>query len=190
MPLRRLARRGVIAAGRRRLGNAPGPGETVITTAYITGYTYYDNTPPGSPEISHPILHSLAGGTGTYSDPITVAVGHSIIGGNDILDYPAGTRFYMPFVRRYFMVEDTCGDGPTPQNGPCHDLSTADPGSTTWLDIWIDGRSGTVTQTETCMNNLTGIHTVIKDPRSTYTVVSGPVFQNGACSVQYGETPV
>ena len=58
----------------------------------------------------------------------------------DILDYPAGTRFYIPNVRRYFIVEDTCGDGDTPQNGPCH---TGYPkGTTAWVDMWIGEEQG------------------------------------------------
>ena len=91
----------------------------------MTGYDYWDNTPPGSPVISNPVIHQVAGGTGTWQDPTTVAVGHSIINGQDILDWAAGTRFYIPNLRRYFIVEDTCGDGPDPQDEPCHDLSTA-----------------------------------------------------------------
>jgi hypothetical protein len=92
----------------------------VFIQAYTTGYDYWDNTPAGSAIISDPILHKRAGGTGTYADPITLAVGHSIIGGKDILDYPAGTKFYIPNLRRYFIVEDTCGDGPSPQTEECH----------------------------------------------------------------------
>jgi hypothetical protein len=33
-------------------------------------------------------------------------------------------------------------------------------------------------------------HTIIKNPASNYVVVSGPVFQNGSCTKQYGNTPV
>lgn len=164
----------------------------VFIKAYTTAYTYWDNTPPGSADISHPILHSKAGGTGTYANPITLAVGHSIISGKDILDYPAGTKFYIPNVRRYFIVEDTCGDGGSPQNGPCHKGYPL--GTTTWVDMWIDGQSGSSSAANSCAENLTdgnGVaHTIIKNPASNYVVVSGPVFQNGSCSAQYGNTAV
>src|SRR6478735_2193221 len=93
---------------------------TAVPDTYITAYTWYDNTPEGSPDISHPVLHRKAGGTGSYADPVTIAVGHSLATGRDVLDFPAGTRIYLPHVRRYFIVEDTCGDGPTPEAGPCH----------------------------------------------------------------------
>lgn len=51
---------------------------------------------------------------------MTIAVGHSRKSGQDVLDIPAGTRIDHPDVRRYFIVEDTCGDGPKPEEGrPC-----------------------------------------------------------------------
>lgn len=160
-------------------------GSETRINAYVTAYTYWDNTPAGSADISHPILHNKAGGMGTYADPITIAVGHSITGGKDILDYPAGTRMYIPTVRRYFIVEDTCGDGNTPQNGPCHSGYQGNP----WIDIWIDGNSGTKSSTNTCAENLTDVHAVIINPASSYAVVSGPVF-NGSCASQYGNTVI
>ena len=158
--------------------------ETHIT-AYLTAYTYWDNTPPGSSQISNPIIHSLAGGTGTYSDPITVAVGHSIMGGQDTLDYPAGTKFYVPNLHKYFIVEDTCGDGSTPQNGPCHTGYQGHP----WLDLWIDGATGTRSTADTCANEVTDLHLIIEDPASNYAVTSGSVYNNG-CAQQYGDTVV
>ena len=167
------------------------PGETYIQ-AYTTAYSYWDNTPVGTAAISNPIIHQKAGGIGTYADPITLAVGHSIIDGKNILDYPAGTRFYIPNVRRYFIVEDTCGDGPTPQNGPCH---TGYPsGTATWVDMWIDGQSGSQSAVDACASYLTdsnGVaHLIIKNPAQNYAVVSGPVFNNGTCTEQYGNTAV
>lgn len=160
--------------------------------AYTTGYTYYDNTPPGSADISNPILHSKAGGTGTYVDPITVAVGHTMSSGKDVLDYAAGVKFYVPNLRRYFVVEDTCGDGKTPQNKPCH--AGYPVGTSTWLDLWIDGASGSKASVKACASGITdgngAVHTVIENPTSNYVVVAGSVFQNGACSKLYGNTVV
>lgn len=161
--------------------------------AYTTGYSWFDNTPPGSATISHPVLHKTAGGKGTYSDPVTVAVGHSIINGKDILDYPKGTRFYIPNVRKYFVVEDTCGDGKTPQNGPCHSLTKAPKGVTVWLDLWIGGKGSTRKQANDCMSKVTdgngAIHTAILKPRRDYVTVSGDILLNGKCRTGYGNTP-
>lgn len=169
---------------------SPAPGSPARNiTAYVTGYDVYDNTPPGSPVISNPVLHQVAGGMGTYQDPITVAVGHSIINGKDILDWPQATRFYFPNLRRYFIVEDTCGDGPDPQNEPCHDLSTADPGAQTWLDVWVDGSSMSSSAANSCENNITHNQLVIENPPSDYAVVPGPIAGSG-CTQQYGNTVV
>ncbi len=155
--------------------------------AYITGYSFFDNTPPGSPEISDPVIHQTAAGTGTYCDPITVAVGHSITNGVDTLDFPKGTTFYVPNLRKYFLVEDTCGDGNTPQNGACHKGFPSN--AVAWLDVWIDGRSGTRAATDACMDAITKVSLVIRDPARTYRVVPGPVF-NAACAQQFGDTVV
>lgn len=168
---------------------SPPPSQETRYTSYVTGYSYYDNTPPGSPDISNPVIHQTAAGVGTVANPITVAVGHSIINGQDILDFPAGTRFYIPNLRRYFIVEDTCGDGPTPQNGPCHNLSQADPGAQNWLDVWVDGRANTSAAADTCMNNITKNQLTIKNPASNYVVISGPIMST-TCTQQFGNTVV
>ncbi|WP_311314950.1 cysteine/serine endopeptidase inhibitor [Streptomyces naphthomycinicus] len=167
-----------------------GAGQT-IDSAFTTGYTWFDNTPRGSAQISAPVLHQQAGGTGTYADPITLAVGHSTEGGKDTLDYPAGTRFYMPRVRRYFIVEDACGDGGSPQNGPCHSLKTAPQGATTWLDMYVGGESGdSESAVQDCADTVTagshgGLNTVVRDPGPDLPVVEGPLFQNGKCTELY-----
>jgi hypothetical protein len=154
--------------------------------AYITGYSWFDNTPPGSSGISNPVLHQVAAGSGTYADPTTVAVGHSIINGRDILDWPAGTRFYIPNLRRYFMAEDTCGDGGTPQNGPCH---TGYPsGASTWLDVWVGGQGGTSGGANSCMDAITRVSTVVVNPAPGYAVVAGDIYGPAGCTQQFGDS--
>lgn len=138
--------------------------------AYTTGYSYWDNTPPGSADISNSVIHQKAGGTGTYADPITLAVGHSISGSTDTLDYPAGTRFYFPFLKKYVIVEDTCGDGNSPQNGPCH---TGYQGKV-WLDVYV-GKGSSKASSDACMDAITEVHTVIQNPASTYPTVAGDI---------------
>lgn len=148
-------------------------------TMYVTGYSYWDNTPAGSAEISHPVIHQKAGGTGTFADPITVAVGHSISGGTDTLDYAAGTRFYIPNLRKYFIVEDSCGDGSKPQNGPCHTGYKGNP----WIDVYV-GKGSSNSAANKCMNQITDLHTVIINPKATYPVVVGDIADT--CQ-QFGE---
>lgn len=163
----------------------PPPAGEVGFDAYLTSYTYWDNTPPGSADIALPVLHSKAGGTGTYADPITIAVGHSITNGVDTPDYPKGTIFYIPNVRKYFIVEDLCGDGSKPQNGPCHTGFPA--GASAWLDMWIDGQSTTSSKATSCANALTKVLRVEINPAPYWIVVPGPVINNGVCATQYGD---
>jgi hypothetical protein len=164
--------------------------------AYTTAYSRFDNTPPGSADISNPVVHKKAGGTGTYADPLTLAVGHVKTGGKDVLDFPAGTRFYLPDLRRYAIVEDTCGDGPKPQNEPCHRLDApgnkAPAGAKVWVDVWVGGSGSTAKQADACMSKVTdgdgAVHTIIEHPRKDYIVVSGPVLSKGHCTAGYGNT--
>lgn len=65
----------------------------------VTFYGYPDNDPPGA-GIAHPVLHRVAGGTGTYEDPITVATHKG--------SYRPGTRMYVPSLKKYLIVEDDC----------------------------------------------------------------------------------
>ena len=153
-------------------------------TAYLTGYGHHDNTPAGN-RISDATIHPTAGGTGTYRDPITLAVGHSIVNGKDMLDIAAGTRFYVPNLRKYFIVEDTCGDGGTPQNGPCHIGFQGH----LWLDLWVGGATTSKTEMTACQVSITGKHLVIRDPATDYAVVEGPILHD-ECAAQYGDAIV
>lgn len=156
---------------------------------FVTAYTWFDNTPPGSTAISHPILHKAAGGTGTYADPVTIAVGHSRETGDDVLDIPAGTRIYLPDVRRYFIVEDTCGDGPAPEDGPCHTGAEKYGHAKLWIDMWIGGKGEPQSFVRSCARKVTGISTAIFDPPDGYPVASGRgVIHDGKCDAGYGTT--
>jgi len=140
------------------------PGCTVTSTqpatAFLTGYTWWDNTPAGSAAIAHPVLHSRAGGVGTYADPITMAVGYTSVGP----DIPYGTRFYLRGLQRYAIVEDLCG--------ACHKT----PAGATWrLDLWLDGRQLTPTEANACAYRITGYQTVLRNPPKGLPVKSGPI---------------
>jgi hypothetical protein len=162
-------------------------GETLVGNAYITAYSWQDNTPPGSPAISNPVLHKQAGGTGTYQDPVTIAVGHSTATGHDVLDFPAGTRIYLPDVRRYFIVEDTCGDGPTPQDGPCHTGARAQANASMWIDMWIGGDGQDASFVSDCARKVTGVRSGVLNPASNFVVASGGgVIHDGICDSGYG----
>lgn len=155
-------------------GKTPTPSRTTTTTpptlpsnpqtfkAYITGFSYYDNDPPGSATIAHPIVHQKAGGTGTYDDPITTAVEEGA--------YAPGARFYIPNLRRYFIIEDQCAS--------CRGA---------WLDLWVDGRAGSESGADSCMSAITGDFAVVKNPVRGYPVVSGSIYGSSGCTKQYGD---
>jgi hypothetical protein len=145
-------------------------------TAYVTGYGWPDNSPPG-PLTSGP--RGTAGGIGTFADPITLAVGYT--GKLHTPDVPYGTKFYEPNVRRYFVVDDTCSNcHRTPRN------------ASIWVDMWVGGDGTNDAAVMACENKLTGNHKIIRDPSSDYIAFGAPLFDNatGTCSAEYGETAI
>lgn len=146
-------------------------GSDTAMDIYLTGYSFWDNTPPGSAAITKPVIHNRAGGTGTYHDPVTVAVGHTNYGGRRSMDFPAGTRFYFPNLQKYGIVEDLCGDGASPQNGPCHSGHNG----LAWLDIYIGGRTVGASAAYSCMNRITGVQGAILNPARNYRVNIGEI---------------
>ncbi|MEQ4209208.1 hypothetical protein ABN028_30380 [Actinopolymorpha sp. B17G11] len=147
------------------------PGERVLATAYVTGYSVHDNSPPGSARIAYPNeRHEVAAGVGSYDDPITVAVGWHRKEGTQ---WPVRSRFYLPYLRKYAVVEDQCGD--RAQDGPCYQLDEAPDGATTWIDVWAGGEGRARAATERCLTRITGIHLVIHRPAKGYPVNRGEV---------------
>ena len=155
---------------------------TTLKNVQITGYSSYDNTPRGSSQTYLDGHSGKAGGNGTYENPTTLAVGHSIVNGKDKPDFPYGTKFYVPSLKKYFSAQDTCGDGDTPQNGPCHSLETADDGATLWLDLYVGPSSSSAV--EKCEEEITGLKTVVQNPAPNLEVVKGNVYPD--CT-QYDE---
>lgn len=74
-------------------------------TMYVTFYGWDDNSPPGGAiafarSDGHPTVHDVAGGTGSYADPLTLAT--------DRLELAVGTIVYLPFLQKYAVMEDDC----------------------------------------------------------------------------------
>lgn len=126
---------------------------------FVTGYSYWDNDPPGSSAIAYPILHSRASGTGTFADPITTAV--AVDSG-----IRPGARFYVPRLHKYLLVEDECAT--------C---------SGAWLDLWIDG-SANQSVSQACMDSFTGQLPVIPEPPAGLPVTAGPI-SGSSCTPLY-----
>ncbi len=150
------------------------PPERTWPSAYVTSYGWFDNNPPASAEICCPSVHTEASGTGTYTDPITVAVDYS---SGSTLQFAPGDVFYIPHLRAYFVVEDRTGEQQA--------TNTQNHGGTNpHLDVWADGRTSTPANLDACERAMTveGV-TVIEHPASGYAVTPGPLAHNNLCRV-------
>ena len=67
----------------------------------ITFFGYPDNSPPGAGIAWTNCGHSLAGGTGSYDDPITFATAPDG-------DFKVCDVVYLPYLRKYARYEDDC----------------------------------------------------------------------------------
>lgn len=129
---------------------------------YITYYGFDDNDPPGRaiayPKTEYPeTIHSQASGSGTYEDPITVAT--SI----DYLKY--GTKIYIPYIKRYGVVEDFCATcNKNYKNGLKH------------IDIWAGGNGTRKTELTACEEEFTRESAeIIINPPNNLVVTRGPI---------------
>jgi hypothetical protein len=147
-------------------GNSGQSGGQKQLTIWLTGYSWQDNTPPGSSIVGEPVLHKEASGAGTFADPITVAVpGHK-----GDMDWQPGTKFYLPTVQRYVIVEDS-------------GAAKAPSGDDTHLDMWIGGQDGTKATTDECESQLTGNVPAQANPQGNLPVMAGPIFAGGKCNI-------
>lgn len=153
--------------------------------AFVTFYGWYDNTPP-SAAIAYPVIHQTAGGTGTWSDPITYA--------SDTAETPAGTKIYVPRVQKYFIMEDDCAecDSDWKGHGP-------DGGPGLWhFDLWLGGKGGNAISAIECEDALTNynpdntpkLESVIVGPPSNEPVSSAPLFNTGNGNCYGGARPI
>jgi hypothetical protein len=133
-------------------------------TIYFSGWT--DNSPPGA-SIAYPQIHQTAGGTGTYSDPITFAASQNALS--------PGTIIYVSFLKKYFIMEDDCGDcDSTWNNNHSYEIT-----------LWIGGdANSSQSAQQSCANSLTpsSPQAVEVQPPSNNTVDTTPLFtDSGGC---------
>ncbi|GAB3972761.1 hypothetical protein GCM10029978_050620 [Actinoallomurus acanthiterrae] len=151
---------------------------------FLTFYGWWDNTPPGG-DISYPQIHDTAGGKGTYSDPITFATSTA--------ELPAGTVVWVPRVRKYFIMEDSCEEcgedwsGHGPNGGP----------KLRHIDLWLGGKGGNAMDAIDCEDALTHYNAdntptmepVVVDPPSNEPYDSTPLFNTGTGECYGGAKP-
>ncbi|HEY4458626.1 MAG TPA: hypothetical protein VGN81_30215 [Pseudonocardiaceae bacterium] len=131
---------------------------------YVTLYGWPDNSPPGAAiaypkSDGNPTLHNTAGGTGTYSNPITYATDKS--------ELAVGTKVYYSYLKRYFIMEDDCVECDHDwNNGKAH------------IDLWIGGKGGSSSKVIDCEDALTRTGTVIVNPPSNEPVDTTPLFNS------------
>jgi hypothetical protein len=144
---------------------------------YVTLYGFQDNSPP-SAIISNPQIHQTAGGTGTFADPVTFAT--------DIHEEKPGTIVYYGFLKKYFIMEDTCtecskdfntkkgnGDNPVPPRN----------GHRWRIDMWAGGDKRSLNEPDksallNCEDALTQGNggTVIVNPPNNEPVDTTPIY--------------
>lgn len=126
------------------------PTPTSTTSAKVTFYGYPDNDDGSGNFGTNIIAHTLqwqgqnrrtnsqgdpiAGGTGTFVDPITLAAraGDSLLA--------PGTLVYVTGLKKYFLVEDICGN--------C---------TSNWVDLWMESNADSNTNAVLqCEDNWTG----------------------------------
>jgi hypothetical protein len=132
-------------------------------------YGWPDNTPP-SDQIAFPQIHQVAGGIGTYDDPVTFAT--------DSGEEPPGTIIYIPAYLKYAIMEDACAD--------CSNAWSSN--MTYWFKFWLasNGRSDpqAVFQCERAWAR--SMTTVEVNPPPGRTVDTTPLFdpQTNTCSTK------
>ncbi|WP_370947071.1 ricin-type beta-trefoil lectin domain protein [Amycolatopsis sp. cg5] len=151
---------------------------------FLTFYGWWDNTPPGG-DISYPKIHDTAGGKGTYADPITFATSTS--------ELKAGTKVWVPRVRKYFIMEDSCEEcsqdwnGHGPNGGP----------KLRHIDLWLGGKGGSAFNAIDCEDALTHYNSdgtpvmepVVVDPSPNEAYDSTPIFNTGTGACYGGAKP-
>ncbi|HET9655564.1 MAG TPA: hypothetical protein VFP72_09435 [Kineosporiaceae bacterium] len=151
----------LVPAGPAAARTAPA---TRTRSTVLTFYSWPDNDPAGT-AIAHPgakgsrprVRHRVAGGTGTYADPVTVAMRHGVV--------PVGTRMYLARLRKYGIVEDDCAS--------CRGW---------WVDVWMGGSADRSAWDDilACEDAATpdGPIPVVFDPPADLPVRTVPLFDN------------
>jgi hypothetical protein len=142
--------------------SAAGPAAAARThdtqSFFVTLYGWPDNSPPGG-DIAFPRIHDSAGGTGTFSDPVTFAT--------DQNELAPGTIVYYGFLHRYFIMEDECVACEQDWSRGIHHI-----------DLWVGGEGGDSNAVIDCEDALTQQGDVTLNPPSNEPVDTTPLFDS------------
>jgi len=162
----------VLVSGQFNFPTTPHPTATWQNNFYVTSYGFDDNSPPSAQiaypkNAGYPTVHNLATETsGNYDDPITMATNNSEI--------IIGSRIYVPFLQKYFVMEDDCTecDNQWIQNKKYH------------VDLWMGPQSySNESDLDNCEDYITqNSATVIVNPPNNYYVCTTKMFLNNQCS--------
>eukprot|EP01088_Endostelium_zonatum_P013018 TRINITY_DN27365_c0_g1_i1.p1 TRINITY_DN27365_c0_g1~~TRINITY_DN27365_c0_g1_i1.p1 ORF type:complete len:183 (-),score=26.56 TRINITY_DN27365_c0_g1_i1:37-585(-) len=137
----------------------------------VTSYGFNDNSPPSAQiayprNAGYPTLHNQATETsGTYNDPITFATSKAEI--------PIGTKIYIPFLSKYFIMEDDCTQCDSDwKSGRRH------------VDLWMGPQySSNTNSLDNCEGYISkSSANVIVNPPSNLGVCQTKMFQNNQCT--------
>jgi hypothetical protein len=172
-----------VEAATKKAKKIPSSGN--FTLDFMTFYGFHDNSPPGI-AIAHPVIHSGAGGKGTFADPITFAVAPEV---QNVMK--PGTRIYVPTFQKYFIMEDDCTasgpGGPAVQGDGCDGELL---NGINEFDLWIGatnkgdnpGGNASNSQMTNCEDRLTANNVpIIIKPASNLAVNTTPLLNHGHC---------
>ncbi len=133
-------------------------------SVFVTYYGWPDNDPAGNAiaypkSDGYPSIHEGAGGTGTFENPVTFAA--------KIGRFPVGTKLYVPYIKKYVILEDTCAS------------CTAN-----WIDIWMESDGNYQSKVIACEEYWTKENMIVEvNPPAGREVVTTPLFNKttGVC---------
>ncbi|KAI8631729.1 hypothetical protein F5Y19DRAFT_402597 [Xylariaceae sp. FL1651] len=136
---------------------------SITNNVKVTFYGVPDNDPAGSDAIAYSCSSRgfHAGGTGTYSDPLTFA---SASGSN----YAQCEIIYVPYLKKYVRNEDICAG--------CTDGR--------WIDVFTGNSQNGGNAQVSCEDQLTpnASQGVIRSPASNLAVDTTPLWSSGTCN--------
>jgi 3D (Asp-Asp-Asp) domain-containing protein len=137
------------------------------TSVYITFYGWNDNDPPGTdiayPKSDYPAsVHNSAGGSGSFNDPVSFA--------SDPKLFPVGTIIYVPYLKKYAVMEDYCATCVRDNNqGKKH------------IDIWAGGNGSNEAKLIACEEDWTReSENILLNSQNGMEVNLTPIFDSGS----------